>query len=345
MSGFRVFTLANVPVWVSPWHLLFLGYLSWSMGLRAGMLFSLCIAVSVLAHEFGHALVAKRFRLNPQILLTGFGGLTGHERAERDRDDALIIAAGPAAGILLGLLALAVRLWVPMPPPLTQMADNLVTINFFWSAINLLPLWPLDGGQLYRLGMLKLAKPVLAERIVHITALVLLGVLLYLYGGRSMLTMIIALTIGMQNLTALQNGTSGAPVRSVNKHAVELFRNAVLAYERGDDAEAARLCHQLRAEGNVPAEIMKRCWALLGIATTRQGHFEEALSYLRRAPDSPEVVEATAQCFYQLEMYEALEALVQTKAFERLPRETRETIVKALVDGTAACRSAKSEAG
>src|SRR4051794_34773922 len=100
MSGFRVFTLANVPVWVSPWHVLFLAYLSWSMGLRAGMLYAVCIALSVLVHEFGHALVAKVFRLNPQILLTGFGGLTGHERAQRDRDDVLIIAAGPFAGLL-----------------------------------------------------------------------------------------------------------------------------------------------------------------------------------------------------------------------------------------------------
>lgn len=339
MSGFRVFTLANVPVWVSPWHVLFLAYLSWSLGPRAGMLYAVCIALSVLVHEFGHALVAKFFRLNPQILLTGFGGLTGHERAQRDRDDALIIAAGPAAGLLFGVLALIAKLWVPMPAPIYEMASDLVYINFIWSIINLLPLWPLDGGQLYRLGMLKLAKPARAERIVHVTALVLLVGLVYYMGQGNMFLMLIAITLGMQNITALQNGTSGTPVRSVNRHAVELFRNAVLAYERGDDAEAARLCHQLRSENNVPAEIVKRTWALLGITTTRKGNFEEALSYLRRAPDSPEVVEATAQCFYQLEMYEALEALVQTKAFERLPSETRDAIVKALVDGTAACRN------
>jgi Zn-dependent protease len=312
---------------------------------RAGMLYAACVAVSVLAHEFGHALVAKLFRLNPQILLTGFGGLTGHERAQRDRDDALIIAAGPLAGLLLGSLALAARLWLPMPAPLREMAANLVEINFFLSGLNALPLWPLDGGQLYRLGMLKLAKPAQADRIVHISALILLAGLLYYIGTDSPFTMMIALVIGMQNITALQNGTNGAPVRAVNRHAVELFRNAVLAYERGDDAEAARLCHQLRAESNVPAEIVKRTWALLGITTTRKGDFEEALSYLRRAPDSPEVVEATAQCFYQLEMYEALEALVQTKAFERLPGETRDAIVKALVDGKAACTHCDSRAG
>src|SRR3954447_19313818 len=104
MSGFRAFTLANVPVWVSPWHVLFLVYLAWGTG-RPGLIFSVCVAFSVLVHEFGHALVAKIFRLSPQILLTGFGGLTGHERAQRDRDDALIIAAGPAASLLLWAVA------------------------------------------------------------------------------------------------------------------------------------------------------------------------------------------------------------------------------------------------
>jgi stage IV sporulation protein FB len=344
MSGFRAFTLANVPVWVSPWHVLFLAYLSWNGG-RAGLVFAVCVAVSVLIHEFGHALVAKFFRLNPQILLTGFGGLTGHERAQRDRDDALIIAAGPVSGLLFGVVALVVQNLVALPSPLDQAAHNLVYINFWWSLANLLPLWPLDGGQLYRLGMLRLFKPVRAERVVHVTALLVLIGAIYFVGRGDMFFMLILITLGMQNVTALQNGGSGTPIRSQNKHAVELFRNAVLAYERGDDKEATRLCHQLRAENNVAPEILKRAWALLGIATTRKGDYEEALSYLRRAPDSPEVVESTAQCFYQLEMYEALEALVQTKAFERLPRETREAIEKALVAGVASCRKQQCETG
>jgi Zn-dependent protease len=336
MSGFRAFTLANVPVWVSPWHLFFLAYLSWDRG-REGMLFAVCVAVSVLAHEFGHALVAKRFRLNPQILLTGFGGLCGHERAQRDRDDALIIAAGPGAGLVFGGLALAAHKLVALPQPFDHMVWSLVTINFTWSIVNLLPLWPLDGGQLYRLGMLKLFAPVRAERITHVTALAVLGLAVYFVGQGSMFFTLLLITLAMQNIQALQHG-SGSPVRRVNKLAVDLFRNALAAYERGDDTEAARLCHQLRAENNVPPEVMKRAWALLGVVTTRKGDFEEALSYLRRAPDSQEVVEATAQCFYQLEMYEALEALTQTKAFDRLSRDTREAIVKALVEATSARR-------
>src|SRR5262245_46614527 len=147
MSGFRAFTLANVPVWVSPWHVLFLAYLSWNHGRdsRAALIFGACVALSVLVHEFGHALVAKFFRLGPQILLTGFGGITGHERAQRDRDDALIIAAGPLAGLLLGVIALLLRTYVDLPRPFFQATSELVGINFFWSLANLLPLWPLDG--------------------------------------------------------------------------------------------------------------------------------------------------------------------------------------------------------
>jgi stage IV sporulation protein FB len=336
MSGFRAFTLANVPVWVSPWHLIFLAYLS-SQG-RAGMLFAVCVALSILAHEFGHALVAKRFRLNPQILLTGFGGLCGHERAQRDRDDALIIAAGPFAGLLLGAVAFVLQKTVFLPQPFDHMVENLVHINIVWSLVNLLPLWPLDGGQLYRLGLLRMLNPVRAERVTHATALVVLGLAVFYMGaGGGMFFMLLLITLAMQNIQALQHG-SGTPVRRQNKLALELFRNAMLAYERGDDTEAARLCHQLRAESNVPPEVMKRTWALLGVTATRKGEYEEALSYLRRAPDSPEVVESTAQCFYELQMYEALEALTQTKAFDRLPHDTRDAIVKALVDATAGQR-------
>lgn len=336
MSGFRFFTLADVPVWVSPWHILFLAFLAWGRG-RDGVLMAACIPISILVHEFGHALVAKRFRLQPQILLTAFGGLCGHQRAERDRDDALIIAAGPAAGLLFGGLALVVGMFVSLPQPFDQMLSYLVYINFFWSFVNLLPLWPLDGGQLYRLGLLRIMKPTTAERVTHITALAVLGLSLYLVSNAGLFFMLILMMLAMQNIQALQHG-SGMPVRRQNKLAVELYRQAMQAYERGDDDEAARLSHQLRAESNVPPELMKRCWALLGVTTTRKGEYEEALSYLKRAPDLPEVVEATAQCFYQLEMYEALEALTQTKAFERLPRDTREAIVKALAEATVGMR-------
>ena len=78
--------------------------------------------------------------------------------------------------------------------------------------------------------------------------------------------------------------------------------------------------------------MLAKVWAILGVTTTRKGNYEEALSYLRRAPESPDVVEATAQCLYQLGMFESLEVLVNTKAFARLPSDTRADIIGALAE-------------
>jgi Zn-dependent protease len=331
MGGFRLFTLADVPVWISPWYIFLLLYMSRG-NMQQGMLFALAITLSLLAHEMGHALMAKRFRLGPEILLHGFGGLTAHRPAERNRDDALIVAAGPGAGLLLAAVVFGIRSTVPIASPaVDEFLGILVWINVFWSLFNLLPMWPMDGGQLFRLGMLKLFNPVTAERITHITALVM--ILLFALGSYvmnyGMLMFFILALSAWQNVQALTQG-SGQRVRRENPHAKELISAADAAFERGDDREAVRLCHQLRAENNLPPQVLARAWTILGIATTRKGDYEEALSYLKRAPEAPEVVEAKAQCFYQLDMFQELAELTETKPFERLPRDTREQILRAL---------------
>jgi stage IV sporulation protein FB len=334
MGGFHLFTLANVPVSVSPWYLLLLVYLT-MRNPSQGLVFAVCITVSLLAHEFGHALVARHFKLQPQILLHGFGGLTGHDRAGRDRDEALIIAAGPLSGLLLGCVVLAVYSYAPIESPTTLGAlQYFMYINFLWSAFNLLPMWPMDGGQLMRIGASKLLKPARGERVTHIVSIVVVCLVAgasYLVNFGSMMMIILAMT-AWQNIQAMSASKSSATPRRDNPFADELAEKAVRAYERGDDEEAARLCHQLRAEAHVPAPLLTRAWAILGVTTTRKGDYEEALSYLRRAPDAPEVVEATAQCLYQLGHYDALEALVHTKAFARLPGDTRSEIMSALAE-------------
>lgn len=334
MGGFHLFTLANVPVSVSPWYLLLLLYLT-ARNPGQGVVLAACITVSLLAHEFGHALIAKRFRLQPQILLHGFGGLTSHESARRPRDEALIIAAGPFAGLALGGLVFAVGRYAPIASMgVRNVLDYFVWINLIWSIFNLLPMWPMDGGQLMRIGASKLFKPARGERITHIVsiaviALVALGSYMVQFGP--MMLIILAMT-AWQNLQALSNNRAAAPVRRESPLARELAQRAEHAYAAGDDDEAVRLSHQLRSESHVPPQLMARAWLILGVATTRKGDYAEALSYLRRAPDVPDVIEARAQCFYQLGLTEELEALVVSKAFARLPSDTRADIMRALED-------------
>lgn len=336
MGGFHLFTLGNVPVSISPWYLLLLAFVGRRWGVAGGMIVAACVTIALLAHEFGHALVAKHFKLQPQILLHGFGGLTGHDRARRDRDEALIIAAGPLVGLLVGGLVYGLALYVPPTSEgIALFYRTMIEISFLWSGFNLLPIWPLDGGQLFRIGASKLLKPTRGEKTTHIVSiavivLVAVGSYYIPWLPSGPLLMVILAMTAFQNYQALQAGRSSEAPRRDNPFARELLERAERAYRDGNDDEAARLCHQLRAEGSVPPQSLARAWAILGVTTTRKGEYTEALTYLRRAPDTPDVVEATAQCLYQLDDFDALEALVKTKAFSRLPSETRDEILRVL---------------
>lgn len=144
--GFR---LGPFPVVVEPTFLLipliaFRG--SWLVLAWTAVVFA-----SVLVHELGHALAARRFGAGASIRLYGLGGLTYHTALPRRRQRILVSLAGPGAGFLLGLLALAVHLLLPAarPPAVAFVIRALLYANFFWGVVNLLPVPPLDGGHVF----------------------------------------------------------------------------------------------------------------------------------------------------------------------------------------------------
>jgi Zn-dependent protease len=112
---------------------------------------------SVLLHELGHATMAQTFGLGPvSIVLHGFGGITRHRGSRQPWKDFLVTIAGPAAGLILALVAfLAIAL--PLPELAQSVLWSLVGVNVFWSLFNLLPLFPLDGGQALFAGMRQVA--------------------------------------------------------------------------------------------------------------------------------------------------------------------------------------------
>jgi hypothetical protein len=107
---------------------------------------------SVLLHEFGHALVGRAFGLEPRIRLYAFGGLTSWS-AGRDITPGrsiILSAAGPGAGLLLGGLLLLLRAAIESGGSwLAQVTvQDLLWVNFGWGILNLLPIRPLDGGNI-----------------------------------------------------------------------------------------------------------------------------------------------------------------------------------------------------
>jgi stage IV sporulation protein FB len=82
--------------------------------------------------------------------LHGFGGVTFLPGASFSRGQHIVVsAAGPAAGLMLGLVILVAQWWVSDLPPLLRVAVfHGLYVNFFWTFLNLLPIQPLDGGQI-----------------------------------------------------------------------------------------------------------------------------------------------------------------------------------------------------
>ena len=120
-------------------------------GVSLALMFLATIMLSVLVHELGHAFVARKMGLGPVgIVLHGFGGLTHFSRQPTNKQGVIVSLAGPVAGFLLGIVCLLLA-EILIGPESHRMArvglGLMIWINLFWSAFNLLPMYPLDGGQ------------------------------------------------------------------------------------------------------------------------------------------------------------------------------------------------------
>jgi stage IV sporulation protein FB len=175
------FRVGDIPVRVHPFFwltTLFLGLDTGRSGIDVLIYLVVWAAlgfVSILVHELGHVLMGRRFGSRGHIILTGFCGLAvgSSDLRERGQRNAVYVA-GPGAGFLLAALVLGV-FWLVNPgftpflvgslvhvdvalapgveipsPLLFFIVYNLLWINIFWGLVNLLPIWPLDGGQVCR---------------------------------------------------------------------------------------------------------------------------------------------------------------------------------------------------
>jgi Zn-dependent protease len=176
--------------------------------------------VSILVHEYGHGLMSKVFGCSPSIVLWAMGGLC-YSQAERQSlgQRLAVVLCGPAAGLSLFVLVMVVTsaLFGITPTEHLSMCEALVGIrprledflslrdkfpgdvafdvyhflifiNLLWSLLNLLPIWPLDGGQATQI-LLSLYDRARGPRWGHIVSLLVAGGLA-----------IVALTQGGDNL-------------------------------------------------------------------------------------------------------------------------------------------------
>jgi Zn-dependent protease len=156
------FRLFGVDVRVHPLFWLMSVILGWNLTVNPvisdnGMLdlavWVLACFLSILLHEFGHIWMGQVFDSHGYIVLHGMGGLAIPSRALRSWRHILVSAAGPAVQLVLwaALFGLVYAGYRPEPrTPLALLLWILLTINLYWPLLNLLPIWPLDGGQITR---------------------------------------------------------------------------------------------------------------------------------------------------------------------------------------------------
>jgi Zn-dependent protease len=274
------------------------------------IIWAVCITVSLLAHELGHALVARHLRHDPSIMLHGFGGLTSRSRTGRDVEEAAIIAMGPAAGLALGLVIFGLW-WLMAHAGLSHLAFSargaailsaFLYPCFMWNLLNLIPLWPLDGGQLFRLGVLRFTRGPLANKITHGLSLVIIaGLGVWAVQTRSLFGGLVLLMLAAQNIRALRGEESSGPLpQGKNDQVNELMQLAQEAFKEGRYKDAARSAQQARALSQVSPGELEKIWEILGLANTELGEYEEALAYLRRAPVTAATREAMQRCLAAL---------------------------------------------
>jgi stage IV sporulation protein FB len=126
------------------------------------------VFVSILVHELGHAFVQRRFGGHPWITLYGFGGLASCSDCDRRPQSQILISwAGPVAGFLLAGIVIALLFvsghverfhvdWIPVvfrgfqSMHANALVVYLLFVNIVWGLMNLLPIYPLDGGRISR---------------------------------------------------------------------------------------------------------------------------------------------------------------------------------------------------
>jgi len=119
-----------------------------AMAIVAGLVFF----TSLLLHELGHALQARRDGVEIEgITLWLFGGVAKFKSMFPSAGAEFRIAiAGPLVSLALGLLFLALPAVLPLPATVDGVLFWLGTINLMLLVFNLLPAFPLDGGRVLR---------------------------------------------------------------------------------------------------------------------------------------------------------------------------------------------------
>jgi Zn-dependent protease len=107
---------------------------------------SISIFISILIHEMAHAYVANRKGYNVYGIHIGlFNGAAAIDTNIHERDSILITSAGPLSNLLLYFISMLLNIQFQ-----NQFLSDMMNVNLFLFIFNILPIYPMDGGQILR---------------------------------------------------------------------------------------------------------------------------------------------------------------------------------------------------
>jgi stage IV sporulation protein FB len=211
------FTIAGIPIRIewSFWLIaVFLGYRA-----RTGWLLVAWVAivlVSILVHELGHAVALRIYHQRPHVVLHAFGGLTYGSSAYRSRAQSIVVSA---AGPLTALLLLGVPAWLALDPfwqythhERWVIVGDIAWVNIAWSIVNLLPILPLDGGNI--------AASIFGRHTARlISMLTAFGAATYFFSTGNQFSGFFLMMFAIMNFASYQQEKAGNPPSVPTPHA------------------------------------------------------------------------------------------------------------------------------
>ncbi len=166
----KIGRFVGIDVYMHLTFLLLIGWVAlvhWQQGrsigaMVAGVLFILAIFLCVVLHEFGHALMARRYGIATRdIILLPIGGVARLQKIPSQPVQELWVAlAGPTVNVII---AVALFVWLQATAswePVERLTvttgpflERLMAVNMFMIVFNMLPAFPMDGGRVLRAVM------------------------------------------------------------------------------------------------------------------------------------------------------------------------------------------------
>jgi Zn-dependent protease len=232
--SWKIARLWEIDVYVHATFLLIIGWVAYSYWVQferinaviGGVLFILALFACVVLHEYGHALMARRFGVKTRdITLYPIGGVARLERIpEKPIEELWVALAGPAVNVVIALvlglyLAFTGNFSIAALFSMTSgdFLPRLLAANVLLVAFNLIPAFPMDGGRVLR--------ALLALKMDHVRAtqfaatlgqgLAFLFGLAGLFGNPSLLFIAFFVWIGAEqesSMARIKHALGGIPV-------------------------------------------------------------------------------------------------------------------------------------